>query len=148
MRIIEEGDYHKFDNIAFDQVRQKRIRLTARQGLRPKCRKSIMARVCTIYCRCCTTSETLTWINTKGLLHTYTGVVWQWDLSIKVRYDGKRRQKSKELGTYHTIKVIPDLVVGNVFKDGDKMKIWVSDDANKLPSWSKVRWRLDRLRPY
>jgi hypothetical protein len=53
---------------------------------------------------------------------------------IKVRYEGKEdKKKIKELGTFKTIKVIPDLVVGNVFKDGDKMKIWVSDDGNKLP---------------
>ena len=45
----------------------------------------------------------------------------------------EQKKEIKELGTYNTVKVIPDLVVGNVFKDGDKMKIWVSDDANKVP---------------
>ena len=33
----------------------------------------------------------------------------------------------------NTVKVIPDLVTGNVFKDGNRMHVWVTDDANKLP---------------
>jgi hypothetical protein len=53
---------------------------------------------------------------------------------IKVRYQGKEAKKTiKELGTFKTIKVIPDLVVGEVFKEGNKMQVWVSDDANKVP---------------
>ncbi|HMT11192.1 MAG TPA: DUF3108 domain-containing protein, partial [Ignavibacteria bacterium] len=53
---------------------------------------------------------------------------------IKVRYDGKFDNFSvKNLGTFNTIKVIPDLVTGNVFKEGNLMKIWVTNDSNKLP---------------
>lgn len=53
---------------------------------------------------------------------------------IKVRYKGKEKSKEiKELGIYNTIVVVPDLITGNVFKEGNKMTIWVSDDKNKIP---------------
>jgi len=53
---------------------------------------------------------------------------------IKVRYKGKEKSKEiKDLGLYNTIVVVPDLITGNVFKEGNKMTIWVSDDKNKIP---------------
>lgn len=53
---------------------------------------------------------------------------------IKVRYEGKYNDfEIKDLGITNTIKVIPDLVTGNVFKDGNRMHVWVSNDGNKLP---------------
>ena len=59
------GDHRKFDSIAFDQVRQKAYSFNGKTRATAKMQEVNMARVCTIYCRCCTTSETLTWINTK-----------------------------------------------------------------------------------
>ena len=41
--------------------------------------------------------------------------------------------KIKELGTYDVIKVVPDLIAGNVFREGNLMNIYVSNDQNKLP---------------
>ncbi len=29
--------------------------------------------------------------------------------------------------------MIPDLVTANVFKDGNRMNVWVTNDGNKLP---------------
>jgi hypothetical protein len=53
---------------------------------------------------------------------------------IKVRYEGKHdRFEIKDLGTFNTIKVVPDLVTGNIFKDGNRMQVWVTNDGNKLP---------------
>jgi hypothetical protein len=36
-------------------------------------------------------------------------------------------------GYYKTIKISPELIDGNVFKEGQQMNIWVSDDENKVP---------------
>ena len=52
---------------------------------------------------------------------------------IHIRYNGKEKKDVRNLGKFNTIKIHPDLVAGNVFKDGDKMTIWVSDDKNKIP---------------
>ncbi|MCB0687819.1 MAG: DUF3108 domain-containing protein [Saprospiraceae bacterium] len=54
--------------------------------------------------------------------------------SIKVKYEGKDETKRvKGLGNCKTMLFHPQLVVGNVFKDNEGMKIWVSDDDNKIP---------------
>lgn len=53
---------------------------------------------------------------------------------IKVRYHSVYRDfEIKDLGKMNAIKVIPDLITGTVFKDGNKMEIYVSDDGNKIP---------------
>lgn len=52
---------------------------------------------------------------------------------IRVVYDKKEKKKIKDLGKIPSLKVKPELVVGNVFKKGDVMNIWVSDDKNKIP---------------
>ena len=135
VRIIEEGDYRKFDSISFDQARQKAYSFNGKTRATAKmqqvnfnaCMHDLLSVL--YYLRNVNVDQYKkgNYIPTQVFFDNET-------LPIKVRYEGKEAQKEiKELGTYHTIKVIPDLVVGNVFKDGDKMKIWVSDDANKLP---------------
>lgn len=52
---------------------------------------------------------------------------------IYVRYLGKAVHKSKELGTYNCIKFSPLLVDGSIFKEGEGMTVWVTNDENKLP---------------
>jgi len=52
---------------------------------------------------------------------------------IYVRYLGKEIFTSKELGTYKCIKFSPLLIEGTIFKKGEGMTVWVSDDKNKLP---------------
>lgn len=50
-----------------------------------------------------------------------------------VRYLGKELFISKELGTYKCIKFSPLLIEGTIFKKGEGMTVWVTDDKNKLP---------------
>ncbi len=53
---------------------------------------------------------------------------------IKVRYEGMYdNYEIKDLGVFDAIKVVPDLVTGNVFKEGNMMQVYVSNDGNKLP---------------
>ena len=50
---------------------------------------------------------------------------------VKVRYEGKEKGKSiKGKGSFNAIKVVPDLIAGSVFNEGDKMSVWVTDDYN------------------
>ncbi len=49
-----------------------------------------------------------------------------------ISYLGKERIKTK-MGTFNSIKIKPQLIQGTIFKDGDKMTVWVSDDKNHLP---------------
>src|SRR5690606_6311878 len=52
--------------------------------------------------------------------------------NLYIRYVGKERITTK-YGTFNTIKISPLLIEGNIFKGGEKMMVWVSDDKNHLP---------------
>ncbi len=51
---------------------------------------------------------------------------------LHIRYLGKETIKTR-YGTFKTIKISPMLIEGTIFKGGDKMMVWVSDDKNKVP---------------
>lgn len=52
--------------------------------------------------------------------------------SLYIKYVGKEKIKTK-MGTFHAIKIVPLLIEGTIFKGGEKMTVWVSDDNNHLP---------------
>ncbi len=52
--------------------------------------------------------------------------------TIFIRYLGKEKLKTKS-GIYNTIKIKPLLIEGTLFKGGEKMMVWVTDDENKIP---------------
>ncbi len=52
--------------------------------------------------------------------------------NLYIRYLGKERITTK-YGTFNAIKISPLLIEGTIFKGGEKMMIWVSDDNNHLP---------------
>jgi len=54
-----------------------------------------------------------------------------YNLDVKVLDKGKRRIKG--LGKQDVIHISPQIVSGEVFKEGDEMNIWVSDNESKIP---------------
>lgn len=52
--------------------------------------------------------------------------------SLYIRYVGKERISTR-YGTFNAIKIVPLLIQGSIFKGGEKMVVWVSDDNNHLP---------------
>jgi hypothetical protein len=53
---------------------------------------------------------------------------------LNVSFKGvEKRKKIKDLGVYNTVRIEPDVVAGHVFKNNSKMKIWISNDLNKIP---------------
>ncbi len=52
--------------------------------------------------------------------------------NLYIRYVGKERVKTK-YGVFDAIKIAPLLVDGTMFKGGEKMMVWVSDDKNHIP---------------
>ncbi|MBL7815304.1 MAG: DUF3108 domain-containing protein [Saprospiraceae bacterium] len=52
---------------------------------------------------------------------------------LKYRYMGKEEKSIHGLGKYSTMKFVPQLVAGNVFNENSQMKIWATNDANKIP---------------
>lgn len=53
--------------------------------------------------------------------------------SIYVRYLGRDTYKTDKHGSFQCIKFSPLLVEGSIFRKGEGMTVWVTDDANKLP---------------
>lgn len=51
---------------------------------------------------------------------------------LYIRYVGKARIKTK-YGTFNAIKIQPLLIKGTIFKGGEDMEVWVSDDENHIP---------------
>lgn len=52
---------------------------------------------------------------------------------IYVRYLGKGVYTDKDLGKFNCIKFSPLLVEGTIFRGGEGMTVWVTDDKNKIP---------------
>lgn len=54
--------------------------------------------------------------------------------ALKVKYFGaEERKKVKGQGRFRTHRFSPQLIAGTVFKEDAQMKVWVSDDKNKVP---------------
>lgn len=51
---------------------------------------------------------------------------------LYIRYLGKETIKTR-YGTFNTIRFSPLLIEGTMFKGGEKMTVWVTDDANHIP---------------
>lgn len=52
---------------------------------------------------------------------------------LYIRYWGKESLKLRDGSTYRTIKFSVMLVEGTIFKGGEDMTVWVSDDSSKVP---------------
>ncbi len=52
--------------------------------------------------------------------------------NLYIRYIGKEKIETR-YGVFNTIKISPLLIEGTIFKGGEKMAVWVTDDNNHLP---------------
>jgi len=55
--------------------------------------------------------------------------------NVYVRLKGKEVKKVRGVGKFNCIKFTGSLVAGDVFKGGEDLTIWVSDDQNRIPVW-------------
>jgi len=55
--------------------------------------------------------------------------------NVYIRFKGKEVKKVRGVGKFNTIKFTGSLVAGDVFKGGEDLTIWVSDDQNRIPVW-------------
>lgn len=51
---------------------------------------------------------------------------------LYIRYVGKEQIETR-YGKFNAIRIVPLLIEGTIFKGGEKMSVWVSDDQNHLP---------------
>jgi hypothetical protein len=55
------------------------------------------------------------------------------EYDVSYIHDGREKKRIKGLGKYKTNKLVADLVSSHVFKAGDVMEIWTSNDKNQIP---------------
>jgi hypothetical protein len=135
VRIVEEGNYRKFDSLVFDRKANSAFSFNGTSRANAK-RKYILLNDCThdllsvlYYMRNINVN------NHKNGDFIPTKLLFDEKIyPIKVRVtERKKSNHIKDVGTFNTVKVIPDLITGTVFKDGNRMHIWVTDDENKVP---------------
>ena len=54
---------------------------------------------------------------------------------VFIRFKGKEVKKVRGVGKFNCIKFTGSLVAGDVFQGGEDLKIWVTDDENRIPIW-------------
>lgn len=123
-RNVSEGDI-KFNSIAkFDQNAQK-IYTANKVFNAPKCIQDVLSSI--YYARNIDYSK-----YAPGAKIPFSMFLDDQVYNLYIKYMGKERIKTK-YGIFNTIKIKPLLISGTIFKDGDKMTVWVTDDANHIP---------------
>lgn len=134
VRIVEEGNYRLYDSISFDQKRNIAVSYhgKTKSDIKPQvhrlnnCMQDLMSNIYFM--------RNLDMANMKkgdqiGTHMFFDKAVYP----IQIGYGGKESKDIKGLGDFRTLKLMPNVVEGNVFKKGDQISIWVSDDKNRIP---------------
>jgi len=125
VRNVNEGDYKKYQNVSFNRSANTAI---SKEGVFkvPECVHDVVSAV--FWARN---------INFNLLKPNSDKVPVKVFLdnevhTMYVRYLGKETITTK-YGKFRTIKIKPSTIKGTIFKDDDKMTVWITDDANHVP---------------
>jgi Protein of unknown function (DUF3108) len=135
LRYVKENRYKVYDKVQYDQDKKtikfergddyNDIKLRSSKELTDQVHDMLSA---VYYCRMkdYTNAQIGSEFPMKVLLDEET-------YSLKYRLTGREEKSIKGLGKFSTLKFTPQLVAGNVFDEKSQMKIWATDDGNKLP---------------
>ncbi len=134
IREVSEGGAFTYDDYVFSLSKNK-VYTSSRKNKKPGKFDSISINSCTndvmtaiFYARCIDFSSYE--INdTIPITFVLDGEVFP----SYIRYLGKEIIKNELLGTLRCIKFRPKLIEGTLFKGGEGMTVWVTDDENKMP---------------
>jgi hypothetical protein len=135
-RSVNEGGYHIFEKISFNQSGHKTTvwRSTKKGDPETKTEHGIKSEVHDVlsilyYLRNLEFND-----KNPGYTVPFSVFMDQEEFPLKMRYMGKEPRKNvHNMGKYRTMKFQPAVIAGNVFTEDAKMTVWVSDDANKIP---------------
>jgi hypothetical protein len=124
LRNVEEGSYRKNENVTFNHQTGTAV---TNEGVYkvPNCVQDVVSAI--FYARNIDFNK---YKPDDKIPFTMFMDNEKYDLYI--RYLGKETIKTK-YGKFRAIKFKPLLVKGTIFEGGEKMLVWVSDDANHLP---------------
>lgn len=124
IRNVDEGGYKKVENVSFNQQTNTAI-TTAGVFKVPNCVQDVLSSI--YYARNIDFSKYK--VDDKIPFNMFLdNEVY----SLYLRYLGKEIIKTR-YGKFHAIKFKPLLVKGTLFSGGEKMNVWISDDANHIP---------------
>lgn len=124
LRDVNEGDTKFTNNVTFDHTRKQAISTNGVFDI-PGCVQDVLS---TIYY-----ARNIDYNKYKpGAKIPFNMFIDDEVYSLYIRYLGKEKIKTKH-GTYNAIKLAPLLVEGTMFKGGEKMLVYVSDDENHIP---------------
>ncbi len=124
VRNILEGDFKKFETVTFNQAANT---ATSQGGTFkvPDCVQDVLSSI--YYARNIDFNK-----YNPGDKIPFSMFIDDKTYNLYIRYLGKEKIKTK-YGKFNAIKFKPLLIEGTIFKGGEKMTVWVSDDANKIP---------------
>lgn len=124
IRNILEGDFKKFETVTFNQTANT---ATSQGGTfkTPDCVQDVLSAI--YYSRNIDFNKYKP--NDRIPFNMF---IDDKSYGLYVRYLGKEKIKTK-YGRFNAIKFKPLLIDGTIFKGGEKMTVWVTDDANRIP---------------
>lgn len=133
-REVEEGKYRAYNKFLFDHKGKKvtsyigKEKETAVKSVSPI--KNCMHDMISI----------LYYVRNKDIESYREGSSFPVDVFLEETYPlnvevlkKNEKQRIRGMGKFDTHLISPDLIAGNIFEEGTKMKVWVSADANKVP---------------
>lgn len=124
VRNVDEGGYKFTNNVVFNQKEQKAYSNKKTFDV-PKCVKDVLS---AIYF-----ARNIDYDNLQpGTKIPFSMFLDDKVYDLYIRYIGKGKIKTK-YGTFNAIKISPLLIKGTIFKGGEDMEVWVSDDKNHIP---------------
>jgi hypothetical protein len=123
-RKIEEGKYRKEEHVRFDHVKG----IATNEGEEFKIPENVQDIISFFYY-----VRTLQFDNAViGQIFPIMGFLDNKIVPLNVKFLGRETFKS-ELGKINCIVLEPQLKEGKVVKNGENMRVWLSDDQNKIP---------------
>jgi hypothetical protein len=124
IRNIDEGGFKKYENITFNH--QANTAVTTNGVFKvPNCVQDVLSAI--YYARNIDFDKYV-----SGDKIPFTMFLDNEVYNLYIKYMGKETVKTR-YGKFHAIKFKPLLVKGTLFEGGEKMTVWVSDDANHIP---------------
>ncbi|WP_109699761.1 DUF3108 domain-containing protein [Chitinophaga deserti] len=153
IRNINEGGYKKYNNVGFNRENSTAVSTTGTFKV-PACIQDVISSI--YYARNIDFNK-----YKPGDKIPFSMFLDDEVFDIYIRYIGKEEVDTR-YGKFRAIKFKPLLIKGTIFEGGEKMTVWVSDDANKIPlrvdspisvgsikvdmiSFSNLRWALSSL---
>jgi hypothetical protein len=124
VRNVNEGGYKKFQNVTFNKTANTAVTNNGVFNV-PACVQDVIS--CVFYARNIDFSNLRPDDKISFSMFLDNEV-----FSMYIRYIGKETVRTK-YGRFRSLKLKPLLIKGEVFKGGEDMTVWVTDDDNHIP---------------